>query len=60
MFAMPLPALLLACSLEKREGAPSGKEKGLVMGSVSSHQVCRVIKGGVLGKFLDLFFFKQV
>lgn len=57
---VPLPASFLACSLEKQEGAQNVKGKGLVMGSVSSQQVCRVMKGGVLGKFLALFCFKQV
>lgn len=36
------------------------KEEGSGLGSVSSQRVCRVIKGGALGKFLDLLCFKQM
>lgn len=52
--------LLGACSLGKQEGTLSVKEEGLVMGSVGSQQMCSVIKGGVLEKFLDLCCVKQM
>lgn len=51
-FVMPRCASLVACSLEKREGKLSVKEKGSVTGSVSSQQMCRVIKGSFLPYFV--------
>lgn len=52
MFVMPLCASLVACSLEKQEGKLSVKEKWSVIGSVSSQQMCGVIKGSFLPNFV--------